>query len=112
MSLKTIKQVRKDLEFWGLFWQEKQLGSGYASTSVTARICETLQTEVFISSDLHLFSHSADAMYVPPHIKIIDEAVSFLSKECRKAIMDKYIKCKNRTDYYLIEAENKLIGLL
>tara|TARA_Y100000780_G_scaffold225263_1_gene237600 strand:- start:662 stop:1000 length:339 start_codon:yes stop_codon:yes gene_type:complete len=112
MSLKTIKQVRKDLEFWGLFWQEKQLGAGYASTSPTERACETLRTKIYTSSDLHLFSHSSDAIYVPQHIKTIDEAVHLLSIEFKKALKDKYIKCKERNDLYVLEAENKLIALL
>lgn len=112
MSHKTIKEVRSDLKLWGYFWREKELGAGFASTSVTARICETLQTEVYISSDLHLFSHSADAIYVPDHIEVIGNAVNQLTHKCRKAVRDKYISKKERSDYYIAEAENKLIALL
>jgi hypothetical protein len=112
MPLKTIKQVRSDLRVWGIFWAKAEMGQGYSSQSVTARICEILRTEIQISSDLHLFSHQADSMYVPPHIEEIGESVAKLSSPCQCAIRDKYIKQKKRDDLYLREAENSLIVLL
>lgn len=112
MSHKTIKQVRSDLTAWGNFWREKELGAGYASTSITARICETLRTEVYISSDLHLFSNTADAIYEPEYIDEIGRAISKLTAKCQKAIADKYKNKIARTDLYLVEAENSLIPLL
>lgn len=112
MPLKTIKQVRRDLDIWGYFWANAELGQGYAKQSVTARICEILRTEIQISSDLHLFSHQADSMFVPSHIDDIGKAVERLSQKCRAALADKYIKRKDRNDYYVREAENTLLTLL
>lgn len=112
MSHKTIKQVRSDLKYWGGFWRRRELGEGFASTSVTARICETLRTEVYISSDLHLFSHTSEAIYVPENVKRIGDAINQLTPMCKKAVIDKYKKQKERSDYYIIEAENRLIPLL
>ena len=112
MQLKTIKQVRKDLRVWGSFWANAEMGQGYARQSVTARICEIMRTHVQISSDLHLFSHQADNLYVPPHIDEIGKAVDRLSLSCRSAVKDKYIKQKKRDDYFIREAENTLIAFL
>jgi len=112
VQLKTIQQVRKDLRCWGLFWSQKKLGSGYARTSVTAKICETLKTEVYTSSDLHLFNSSADSIYIPPHIERIGDAINKLSFGCRKAVNDKYINLNECSDFYIREAENSLIPLL
>ena len=112
MPLKNIRQVRRDLKVWGLFWSDAEMGQGYARQSVTARICETLRTEIQISSTLYLFSYHADSIYVPPYIQEIGNAVDKLASNCKAAIHDKYIKHKKRDDFYLREAENALIALL
>ena len=112
MPLKTIKQVRKDLRMWGSFWAQAEMGQGYARQSVTARIMEIMRTQIQISSDLHLFSHQADNLYVPPHIDEVGKAIDRLSHNCRSALADKYIKRKTRDDYFIREAENTLIAFL
>lgn len=112
MPLKTIKQVRKDLRVWGSFWARAEEGQGYARQSVTARICEMLRTQVLVSSDLHLFSHQADNLFVPEHIEEIGNVVDKLPHNFKLALKDKYIKNKVRNDYYLREAENLLISRL
>ena len=112
MPLKTIKQVRKELRVWGSFWARAEEGQGYARQSVTARICEMLRTQVVVSSDLHLFSHQADSLFVPLHIEEIGNVVDKLPHNFKLALKDKYIKNKVRNDYYLREAENLLISLL
>lgn len=112
MPLKTIKQVRKDLKMWGDYWRNHEPTQGYARRSATDKLCEVLRTKVNISSDLHLFSHHADAIYVPPHIEKIDKAIEQLSIECRKAIKDRYQNLISRNDYYVVEAENSLLGLM
>lgn len=112
MQLKTIKQVRKDLSVWGSFWARAEMGQGYASNSVTARICEMLRTQVLSSSDLHLFNDRAESIFVPLHIEETGNAIDKLSNKCRAAVKDKYIKKRQRNDLYIREAENALLGLL
>lgn len=112
MKHTTIKQVRKSLAMWGLFWARQEMGSGFGSKSTTARICETLQTEVYTSSSLYQFSHLSDNMHEPEHIKEIGDAIAKLSSKCRQAISNKYIKGDEINNYYTIEAENSLLGMI
>jgi len=112
MQHANIKQVRKSLQGWGLFWARQEMGSGYASKSSTAKICEMLRTEIFVSSDLHLFSHLSENMHEPEHIKEISNAIAKLSRRCRLAVSQKYIKGRKEDDYYTREAENILMGLM
>lgn len=109
----TITDLRQQLKFWGLFWASKESLQGYASTSVTARCCEVLQTGIWISSDKHLFSHRADSIYVPHYIKAIDTAVITLPIPQRAAVNRRYIKQArlNSTERLaLLHAETALFG--
>jgi hypothetical protein len=107
-----INQVRAALKQWGLFWAEKECGAGFGSTSTTAKICDMLKTQVWASSDLHLFSHLSDSIFEPEHILIVGNAVSKLSLNCRMALTRKYIKLEKIDNYHSREAENSLLGLL
>lgn len=112
MAYTDINQVRASLKAWGLFWAEKEFGTGFGSTSSTAKICDMLKTQVYSSSDLHLFSHLSDSIFEPEHIENIGLAVDKLSLKCREALKLKYIKMKDLDNYHTREGENGLLGLL
>lgn len=108
MSHKTIKETRSELKRWGNYWRHKEYQGGFASTSATARICETLRTGCYIQGTSHQVSHLADNMPEPDHIKVITEAVNKLSEKCKQAIIQKYIKKQPVKGYFLDEAERLL----
>jgi hypothetical protein len=107
-----INQVRASLKVWGIFWAEKEFGSGYGSTSSTAKICDMLKTQVYASSDLHLFSHLSDSIFEPQHIEEVGLAVEKLSFKCRDELKKKYIKFQELDNYHTREGENSLMGML
>lgn len=119
-TITTIQHVQYQLRVWGLFQAIQELGAGFASVSVTARICDMLRTQIWASSDLHLFSHLSDNMYEPDHIRQTTEAVEKLNQNCRRAIAIKYKESLSRElinkddmdNYWTREAENHLLGLL
>jgi len=121
----NIQQVRMELQRWGSFQARQEMGSGYASKSSTAKICEMLRTEIFVSSDLHLFSHLSDNMHEPEHIEIMTYAVNTLPRLQRIELRKKYVyyiegetraqrkaRMKIYDNYYTREGENSLLGLM
>ncbi|CAM3899256.1 hypothetical protein [Rheinheimera salexigens] len=90
----NIRELRAELKQWGRFWANKELLQGYASTSVTARCCEMLQTGIWISSDKHLFSHQADEIFVPHYIEQLDKKMHTLPLQQKAVITKRYIKQK------------------
>ena len=94
MSRKSVKDVRADLKRWGNFWKNKEYEGGYASTSTTARICETLRTGCYIQGTAHQVSHLADNMPTPLYIVELTEAIDLLDENKRILIVRKYIKKK------------------
>jgi len=119
-SITTIKHVEFSLYIWGKFWASKEQGTGYASISITARICDMLRTEIWASSDLHLFSHLSDNVYEPEHIEEITEAINCLSNQCKQAVFAKYkhmhpmneVRQEVRNNFWVAKAENTLLGIL
>ena len=119
-QLTTIKHVEFSLYVWGKFWASKEQGQGFASISITARICDMLRTEIWSSSDLHLFSHLSDNVFEPEHIEITTNAISKLSNNCKLAIYAKYkhllpmkeVPKESLDNYWIKEAENALIGMI
>jgi len=89
--MRTIKDVRFELKQWGNFWAHQEVGQGYASKSNIQAIKETLDVGCASTSDLHLFSHRSESIYVPPHIARIDSDLERLSHECRTAIRQRYV---------------------
>jgi hypothetical protein len=120
MPYKTIEEVRYLLKVWGVFQANQELGSGYASISSTSRICEMLKTQIWASSDLHLFSHLSDNSHEPEHISKVTEALNKLTLNYRSSIITKYKTSLSKANprkedldnYYTREAENYLLGLL
>jgi hypothetical protein len=120
MPHKTIEEVRYQLKVWGMFQATQELGAGYSSISTTSRICEMLKTQIWASSDLHLFSHLSDNAHEPEHISKVTEALNQLASSYRRSIIIKYktslSKAKPRKEdldnYYTREGENHLLGLL
>lgn len=106
---RTIKDVRKDLGMWGRFWSNQEVGRGYASISVTERLRQMLDLGIWSSSDLHLYSNTADALYIPGHIETVDKAVGKLPKAQQRELAQKYIKGKDVDNYHTREGENTLI---
>jgi hypothetical protein len=120
MPHKTIDDVRYLLKVWGIFQATQELGSGYSSISTTSRICEMLKTQIWASSDLHLFSHLSDNLHEPEHISQVTEALNKLTLNYRRSIITKYKTSLSKTkprkedldNYFTREAENYLLGLL
>ena len=106
---RTIKDARKDLGMWGRFWANQEVGRGYASVSVTERLRQMLDLGLWASSDLHLYSDTADAVYVPSHIEVVDKAISKLPGTQQRELAQKYIKGKTLDNYHTREGENTLI---
>ena len=119
-QITTIKHVEFSLYVWGKFWASKEQGQGFASISITARICDMLRTEIWSSSDLHLFSHLSDNVFEPEHIELTTNAISKLSNNCKLAIYSKYkhllkmeeIPKELKTNFWVDKAENELISLI
>jgi len=115
-----IQQVEFNLYVWGKFWAQKELGAGYASISITARICDMLRTQIWSSSDLHLFSHLSDNVFEPEHIELTTIAINKLSTNCKKAVSAKYkhmhqmheLPKEIKDNYWTREAENQLLGTI
>jgi ribosomal protein S3AE len=117
MSITTIDQIRRNLYAWGWYQARQEMGTGFASKSVTYKICEMLKTQIWSSSDLHLFSHLSDSMIEPDHIEQITNAVAKLPKLQRIEIRKKYISKqkdngKEIDNYHTREAENFLLGVI
>ena len=89
--MRTIKGVRFELKQWGDFWARQELGTGYSSKSNVQGIKEACLVGCASSSDLHLFSHRADSIYVPAHITVIDESLERLSPKCITALRQRYV---------------------
>ena len=83
--------MRLELKQWGDFWACQEEGRGYSSKSNVQAIKEACQVGSAISSDLHLFSHRADSIYVPAHIEVIDHYLEILSPECITALRQRYV---------------------
>ena len=118
--MKSVQQVQRDLVTWGKFWHRKEQGAGYASKSVTGRLCETLETGIFSSGTAIQESDRADSIYVPPHIEHIDDSLKYLTLNERKWLRKKYVRQYNDnfkvairyTNIFIDRAENRLCGLL
>lgn len=109
----NIKQVRKELIYWGRFWASRESLQGYASTSVTERCCEVLKTGIWASSDKHLFNHQSDNIFVPQCFKALDSIVFTLPVPQRAAINRRYIKLAKLTNterIALINAEMTILS--
>ena len=89
--MRTIKDVRFELKQWGDFWARQELGQGYSSKSNVQAIKEACQVGCASSSDLHLFSHRADSIFVPAHIEVIDHDLERLSSRCITALRQRYV---------------------
>jgi len=89
--MRTINDVRFELKQWGNFWARQESGQGYSSKSNVQAIKEACEIGCASSSDLHLFSHRADSIYVPLHIETIDLALERLSRKCIAALRQRYV---------------------
>ena len=89
--MRTIKDVRFELKQWGDFWARQEEGQGYSSKSNVQAIKEACQVGCASSSDLHLFSHRADSIFVPAHIEVIDHDLERLGLLCIKALRQRYV---------------------
>lgn len=94
----TLKEVRYALRCWGRFWAEKEMGLGFASRSITATMMEIGALGVSSRSDKHLFSHGAEGIYVPEHIKEIGDAIDkHLRTEERQLVRAVYVQQRQPT---------------
>ena len=89
--MRTIKDVRFELKQWGNFWARQEEGRGYSSKSNVQAIKEACQVGCASSSDLHLFSHRADSIFVPANIQLIDHELERLSRKCITALRQRYV---------------------
>ena len=112
MPHKSIKDVRRTMQLWGNFWASQESLQGYASKSNIQALKETLDVGCAAQGTLHLYSHLADNMYVPPHIEEIDEAIKHLTQNQRLSISQKYIKRKKVKGKIIDDAERMLLVLL
>ena len=90
--MRTIKDVRLELKKWGNFWARQEEGTGYSSKSNVQAIKEACQVGCASSSDLHLFSHRADSIFVPAHIEVIGHNLERLAPRCITAVRQRYVK--------------------
>lgn len=104
----NITEVESRLKQWGIFWADKHLGDGYASTSMTEQCIKILRTGIYSQGTSHLFNSMADNIFVPDHIKEIDEAAELLSPEEKRYINEKYIKKRKINNIYTRRAEVKI----
>ena len=89
--MRTIKDVRFELKQWGNFWARQEEGREYSSKSNVQAIKEACQVGCASSSDLHLFSHRADSIFVPAHIKVIDHELERLRPIYITALRQRYV---------------------
>ena len=83
--------MRFELKQWGIFWARQEEGTGYSSKSNVQAIKEACQVGCASSSDLHLFSHRSDSIYVPAHIDEIGRALERLNPRCIIALRQRYV---------------------
>lgn len=88
--MRTIKNVRFELQQWGDFWSRQEIGQGYASKSNVDQLRETLETGCSIQGTGHLVN-SADNIFVPNHIAVTDLLLEVLPPKCKIAIRQRYI---------------------
>ncbi len=91
--------MRFELKQWGDFWARQELGQGYSSKSNVQAIKEACEIGCASASDLHLFSHRADRLFVPAHIQRIDRDLEKLSPRCITALRQRYVN-KGRILYF------------
>jgi hypothetical protein len=108
----NLKQVRKELNVWGMFWAFKREGAGYSSNSVTGRLCETLRTGVFSIGTKYQVRDRADEIRVPEHIQVIDDCLHELTASELMYLKLKYINKKRINNLFIDRAEHKLASLL
>ena len=89
--MRTIKDVRFELKQWGHFWARQEEGQGFSSKSNVQAIKEACEVGSASSSDLHLFSHRSDSIFVPAHIEEIDHDLERLNPKCITAIRQRYV---------------------
>ena len=89
--MRTIKDVRFELKQWGNFWARQEEGQGFSSKSNVQAIKEACEVGSASSSDLHLFSHRADSIFVPAHIEVIDCDLKRLKPKCITALRQRYV---------------------
>ena len=118
--MRTIKDVRFELKQWGDFWARQEEGRGYSSKSNVQVIKEACLVGCASSSDLHLFSHRADSIFVQVHIEVIDCELERLSPRCITAIRQRYVNKgqilyfsdKETFLFWMKKAERELLSLM
>ena len=112
----NVKELDRLLQDWGKFWASRESLQGYARTSVTERCCQVLKTGIWASSDKHLFSHQADAVFVPGWVQDIDRCVNQLTNQEHKMIINrryvKKAKLKREERVLLWIAQAQLLGFM
>ncbi|GEM_PF-6742041 len=107
---------------WGAFWFRKEFGQGYGSNSVTNRLCETLETQIYSQGTAYINADKADAIIVPDWVEELDIAISCLTTSERLSINTKYkiryLSKKHKewvirqNNLHTDRAETKLCGLI
>ncbi len=106
----NVKELRNQLERWGLYWSKQRSGSGYASTSMTGQACKILRTGVYSQGTNRMTDLDFD---IPDWVQEIDAVVSELSANQRSDLKYKYFNRKYKfKSQALYQAEVYLCGVL
>ncbi|KZN64046.1 hypothetical protein N473_15710 [Pseudoalteromonas luteoviolacea CPMOR-1] len=119
----NIKVLRKELRTWGEFWASKESTEGYARKSNVEKVKESCELGGIFSSTLYLHNQGADNIFIPPHIQRLTDRVERLSKDCKLAIVGKYVKGFNNkelkswacfpevksVEFWILRAETELL---
>lgn len=108
MPHKTIKQLRKELKAWGLFWRGKQLNIKQNVSSIE-KVSEILKKGTVIDGVSASAFNTSDSINVPDKYQELDRSIESLSIDCRLALVNKYIKGHDVTGYWIDKAELQLL---
>lgn len=95
--MRTIKDVRRDLTWWGNFWAKQELGQWYAKQSSLAFIMQSAKVGAITTSIKA--TCTAESIYVPTDVRVFDRRIERLSLPCQLAIRQRYV-AKGKVCYF------------
>ena len=85
----NIKNLRRELKAWGLFWSSNEYGSGFSDKSNVLKVAEFCKRGGVVFSQ-----SSAFEMHVPQDIEVMTYSIDKLSVHERLVLIGKYVKKK------------------
>ena len=106
--MRTINDVRNELELWSDFWIRRVKGQGYASKSNVQKLKEVCETGCAIQGTSHFINNRSESILVPVHIQEIGYKIDRLEVGHKQAIRQRYISPR----VFLFSEKNIFLKLL